>query len=488
MNQLRLPLTVLAACNVIIGSALHAQGVSVVNAFPGLTFTQPILLTHPPDGTNRIFVEQQNGVIVEFPNDSAVASAKTFLTITEKLSSYSREGEEGLLGLAFDPQFKTNGYFYVNYTAPNPFRTVIERYRVNPGNPDSADPSSAFTILEIPQPPAPNHKGGNLAFGPDGYLYAGTGDGGGGNDTYQNAQNRQSLLGKFLRIDVKDTTATTHYKIPPDNPLVSDTTGLKKELWTWGMRNPWRWSFDPVTGVLWCGDVGQDNWEEVDIIRKGLNYGWPIMEGFVCNPAAPQCDTAGYTPPIAVFGHDVGNAIVGGYVYRGYRVPWLTGAYVYGDYGSGRIWMLRYENGVVVADSVLLDGIGEMSSFGTDQAGELYMVTYGASASIYRFAGPGPTTGVTSLPRQAYAFGLDQNYPNPFNPSTVIGYQIGATGWVSLRVFNVLGQEVATLVDGLRTPGTYRVTFDAAGYSSGVYYYRLQAGNLVRTRTLVLVK
>ena len=213
------------------------------------------------------------------------------------------------------------------------------------------------------------------------------------------------------------------------------------------------------------------------------------MEGFVCNPIAPVCDSAGYTPPVEVFGHDVGNAIVGGYVYRGYRLPWLTGAYVYGDYGSGTIWMLRYENGIVVTDSVLMYGsFGEMSAFGTDQLSELYIVSYGASSSIYRFAGPGPTSGVTAPPRQAFAFGLDQNYPNPFNPSTVIGYQIGVTEQVSLKVFDVLGQEVATLVDGIRSPGSYRVTFEAGRYSSGVYYYRLQAGNFVKTRELVLVR
>jgi len=346
----------LVAICALISPALHAQSVTVIEAFPNLTFTQPILLTHPPDGTNRIFVVQQDGHILVFPNDSAVTTAKPFLTITSKLSDYTIGGEEGLLGLAFHPQFQTNGYFYINYTAPNPLRTVIERYRVQAQNPDAADTGSAFTILEIDQPPAPNHKGGNLAFGADGYLYAGTGDGGGANDTYQNSQNKASLLGKFLRIDVNDTTATTHYKIPPDNPLVGNTSGWKEELWVWGMRNPWRWSFDPPTGVLWCGDVGQDTWEEVDIIKKGLNYGWPIMEGFVCNPIAPVCDTTGYTLPIAVFGHDVGNAIVGGYIYRGYRAPWLTGAYLYGDYGSGKVWMLRYENGSVTADSLLVSG------------------------------------------------------------------------------------------------------------------------------------
>ena len=483
------PILLLVAICTQMTPALHAQSVSVIEAFPNLTFTQPILLTHPPDVSDRIFVVQQDGHIFVFPNDSAVTTAKPFLTITSKLSDYTIGGEEGLLGLAFHPQFKTNGYFYINYTAPNPLRTVIERYRVQSQNPDAADTASAYTILEIDQPPAPNHKGGNLAFGPDGYLYAGTGDGGGANDTYQNSQNKASLLGKFLRIDVNDTTATTHYKIPPDNPLVGNTSGWKEELWVWGMRNPWRWSFDPATGILWCGDVGQDTWEEVDIIKKGLNYGWPIMEGLVCNPIAPVCDTTGLTLPIAVFGHDVGNAIVGGYVYRGYRAPWLTGAYIYGDYGSGKIWMLRYDNGSVTADSLLVSGgLGAISSFGTDQLNELYIVGYGSSSSIYRFAGPGPTTAVKPGPSQAQTFRLDQNYPNPFNPSTQIGYQVPRTGRVLLKVYDILGQQVSTLVDRVQSAGSYQVSFDGAQRASGVYIYRITTASGSITRTMVLTR
>jgi len=488
MTHSRISLPAFFALSLIAGTAAYSQGVSLVKAFPALTFTQPILLTHPPDGSDRIFVVQQNGVVRVFPNDSSVSSAKTFLTITGKLSGYSINGEQGLLGLAFHPHYSTNGYFYIDYTAPNPLRTVIARYRVQQGNPDAADTSSAYIVLEITQPAATNHKGGNLAFGPDGYLYIGTGDGGGANDQFQNSQNRKSLLGKMLRINVDDTTATTHYAIPSDNPLAKDTTGLKKELWTWGMRNPWRWSFDPPTGVLWCGDVGQDHWEEIDIIHGGLNYGWPVMEGFACNPIAPVCDSTGFTPPIAVYDHSQGNAIVGGYVYRGSRVPWLTGAYVYGDYGTGRIWMLRYANNVVTVDSLLSGGPGgSVSSFGTDAENELYIVAYSASGSIYRFksqVAAGISAGA-ELPRR---FDLLQNYPNPFNPSTVITYQVPAAGRVTLKVFNLLGQEVATLVDGVQTQGLHDVKFDAAGLSSGVYIYRITTGSGSLARGMIVAR
>jgi len=467
-------------------SSAHALGVTLVNAFPGLTFFQPVLLTHPPDSTNRIFVVQQNGVILVFPNDSSVTSAKTFLTITGKLSAYNTE--EGLLGLAFHPQFSSNGYFYINYTAPNPLRTVIARYKVQQGNPNAADTTSAFIILEILQPPATNHKGGNLAFGPDGYLYAGTGDGGGANDQYHNAQDRTSLLGKMLRINVNDTTATTHYTIPPGNPLANDNTGLRKELWTWGMRNPWRWSFDQQTGVLWCGDVGQDTWEEIDIIQGGKNYGWPIMEGFACNPVAPSCDSTGFTPPIWMYGHDVGNAIVGGYVYRGSRVPWLSGAYIYGDDGSGRIWMLRYSNGAVTVDSLISPGTGShMSSFGVDQNNELYMVMYSSAGSIYQFKRQS-TAAVTSPESIIKRFDLHQNYPNPFNPSTVITYEIPSAGHVVLKVFNLLGQAVATLVDGYQSPGSHEARFDAAGFSSGMYIYRITTGTGSLAKGMIIAR
>ena len=488
MTLARYFVAALCATLLLGGASAFSQGVSLVNAFPNLTFTQPILLTHPPDGTNRIFVVEQTGVVLVFPNDSSVTSAQTFLTVTSLLSHYGIEGEEGLLGLAFDPQFSKNGYFYIDYTAPNPFSTMIVRYKVQQGNPNVADSTSAFPILQILQPPESNHKGGNLAFGPDGYLYAGTGDGGGENDTYQNAQNRKVLLGKILRINVNDTTATTHYTIPPDNPLVADTTGLKKELWTWGMRNPWRWSFDPQTGVLWCGDVGQSTWEEIDIIKGGLNYGWPIMEGFACNPIAPICDSTGFTPPIAVYGHDVGNAIVGGYVYRGSRAPWLYGAYIYGDYGSGRLWMLRYANGTVTVDSMIFGGAGsEMSSFGVDQQNELYIVSYSASASIFKFKTQ-LTQSISPGETSPGELALLQNYPNPFNPSTVISYRLPAAGRVTLNVFNLLGQQVATLVDAIQTPGSHQERFDATGLSSGMYIYRLTTTSGSLARGMVVVR
>ena len=483
MNRTVHRLVALALVSILTAPAGTAQSVALVRAFPRLTFNTPVFLTHAGDGTNRVFVVQQDGNILVFPNDSAVASGSTFLHITSKLSAVS--GEQGLLGLAFHPQYKTNGYFYVNYTAPNPLRTVVARYRVLPDNPDRADSSSGFSIIEIGQP-FTNHNGGMIAFGPDGYLYIGMGDGGSANDPDTNGQHRTTLLGKILRIDVNDTTAARHYRIPPDNPYAGNSLGWKEEIWALGLRNPWRWSFDPPTGTLWAGDVGQDTREEVDIIRKGGNYGWNIMEGTICRPPAATCDTTGLILPVKDYTHALGIAITGGYVYRGYRRPSLAGAYIYADYGSGRIWMLRYANGTITADSLLMQAPFAISSFGTDQQGELYIVSYSSQASIYRFAGSAPASIDQSAALPA-GVALDQNYPNPFNPATSIGYRLPASARVALRVFDLLGREVATLVDGVQPAGYRTASFSGAGLASGVYIYRLTTpyGSQVKSMTLV---
>lgn len=367
-------------------AAGDARAQQLVNAYPNLTFTKPIYLTSCGDTTDRVFVAQQNGMVKLFANDSLVTSAKTFLDISNKLSSSS--GEEGLLGLAFHPDYSKNGYLFVNYTAPAPLRTVVSRYRVHASDPDRADSLSEYKIIEILQPFA-NHNGGMLAFGPDGYLYIGVGDGGSAGDPQNNAQNRTTLLGKILRIDVNDTTATTHYVIPPDNPYANDPGSLRKEIWAYGLRNPWRFSFDSATGTLWAGDVGQNTVEEIDVIEKGKNYGWRIMEGTHCYNPPTGCDTTGLTLPVKEYLHTEGQSITGGYVYRGYRRPELADAYVCGDYVARKIWVLRYESGHVTVDSLLTTMPNFVSSFGTDRYQELYILTYSSTVNtgIYRFAG-----------------------------------------------------------------------------------------------------
>jgi glucose/arabinose dehydrogenase len=477
----------LFVATLLVVNDAQTQAVQLVNAFPNLTFNRPIHITHADDGTNRLFAIQQNGHVIVFANDSATSISTTFLDIEEKISSVG--DEEGLLGLAFHPNYTTNGYFYVNYTAPSPLRTVIARYSVSPTDPDKADSLSEYKILEILQPEV-NHNGGTVAFGPDSFLYIGMGDGGPGLDPENRAQDRTQLLGKFLRINVNDTTATTRYTIPPDNPFVGNPNGYKEEIWAWGFRNPWKFSFDHITGQLWTGDVGQSDREEVDLVERGGNYGWVLMEGSICNPWFSTCDTAGLMLilPVKDYGRSLGTTVIGGHVYRGYRRPELNGAYMYGDFSSGRIWMLRYENGQLTADSLLIQTPYLICSFGVDQDKELYVGTYSHTSGIYRFAGPPRTTEVSTNNNLPLVSRLEQNYPNPFNPSTTIRYQLPVASHVSLKVFDVLGREVVTLVKGPQTAGVKNVMFDGSNRASGVYVYRLTVGSFVETRRMLLLK
>jgi glucose/arabinose dehydrogenase len=462
----------------------RSQPIELVKAFPALTFSSPVFLTTAGDGTHRLFVVEQTGRIRVFLNDSSASQAPVFLDVAKKLSSGG--GEEGLLGLAFDPGFSTNGFFYVNYTAPNPLRTVIARYHASASTPDKADSSSAFVILEIAQPFS-NHNGGMIAFGPDGYLYVGMGDGGSADDPGNRAQDLTQMLGKMLRIDVRDTTATRHYRIPPDNPYAGNGAGQREEIWAYGLRNPWRWSFDRPTGGLWCGDVGQGAREEIDRIVRGGNYGWKIMEGMICRPGGGSCDTTGLIKPLVDYGHDLGIAVTGGYVYHGYRRPDLRGSYLYADYGSGRLWALRMNGSEVSSDSLLIQAPFMVSSFGQDEDEEVYVVQYGGTGSIYRFAGTGKPAAVnvppTELPGRVE---LLQNFPNPFNPSTVIRCGVAAPADVSLAVFDDIGRKVAVVFEGRMDPGWRDFTVDGSGLSSGIYFCRLMVGGTTRAIRMVL--
>ena len=346
-------------------------------AFPNLTFNQPDGIFPDPANANRLFVMEQGGVIKVFDNTKNVSHSTVFLDISDRVL-YG--GEQGLLGLAFHPSFGSNGYFYMDYVADNPRRTVIARYSVMANNPNVADKNSEQVVMEINQPFS-NHKGGQLAFGSDGYLYIGMGDGGSGGDPLGNGQNRSTLLGKILRVDVDSSSDGRNYGIPNDNPFVANGLGYREEIYAYGFRNPWRFSFDSVTGQLWVGDVGQNLIEEIDLVEKGKNYGWNIMEGELCYSPATDCDKTGLELPIWNYTHDVGNAIIGGYIYRGSTLPSLAGAYVYGDYGSGRIWVLRYD-GTTVVNMLLADTGLNIASFGLDQQSELYFTAY--NGKIYR--------------------------------------------------------------------------------------------------------
>lgn len=473
-----------AGCVLLLAPLVYAQ-YELEIAFPNLTFARPVDLQHAGDGSNRIFIVEQAGVIRVFANTSSVATADTFLNIQNRVNDSGNE--EGLLGLAFHPNFATNGYFYVNYTASNPRRTVVARYRVS-ANPNRADANSEFVLLTVNQP-YENHNGGQLAFGPDGYLYIGMGDGGSGGDPQNNGQDRRGLLGDMLRIDVDNPAGGLNYGIPPDNPFVGNTSGYREEIYAYGFRNPWRFSFDFVTGWLWVGDVGQGSREEVDIVEKGLNYGWRIMEGKICYSPSSGCNQTGLALPIWDYGRSSGASITGGYVYRGSRVAPLAGAYVYGDYVSGRIWALRYDGVNAPQNEQLLDTNFNIAAFGVDQNQELYICCF--DGRIRRFKAVASEVTASPVPE---TIALAQNYPNPFNPATTISYKLSQPDMVSLEIYNLQGQLVNRLVHAVQAAGEHVATWrgvNEAGMAqpSGVYFYRLQVGeSFVETKRMAFVK
>lgn len=338
-------------------------------------FSQPVAITHAGDGSGRLFIVEQGGTVRIVRN--GVVAPTPFLNITSQVTPGG--GEQGLLGLAFPPGFTARGTFYVNYTNRTAVgNTVIARFGLGPSA-DLADSASRLELLTIEQPFA-NHNGGQLAFGPDSLLYIGTGDGGSGGDPLGNGQSLTTLLGKLLRIDVLGATAP--YAIPAGNPFAN-------EVWAYGLRNPWRFSFDRLTGDLYLADVGQDRVEEVNFqpagSGAGANYGWNVMEGSSCftNPA---CSSASLTLPVAEYLHGSGDcAVTGGYVYRG-SIPSLRGVYLYGDFCSGRIWGLN-RSGSTWENRLLLDSPFQISTFGEDEAGELYLADY-AGGDIYRITVP----------------------------------------------------------------------------------------------------
>ncbi len=331
----------------------------------------PVALTHAGDGSQRLFWLMKDGLIQVWHTDGdAVLSARLFLVIRDQVNS--SHFESGLLSMAFHADYADNGRFFVYYTHGEVVSRISE-FRVSNANPDSADASSERILLDIDQP-SPSHFGGQLAFGSDGYLYVALGDGHGTDEDGVNlAQNPAFLQGSILRIDVDTRMGELPYGIPNDNPLVGNDRGWREEIWAWGLRNPWRFSFDPA-GELWAGDVGQHFWEEVNVVEKGRNYGWPIIEGNACNPPRTDCDAAGFAPPVFSYPHRGAAAMIGGFVYRGTRLPSLQGAYIYGDYVDGRIWALRRQAGHV-ENHLLAVSPSFITSFGEDESGEIYVLT-----------------------------------------------------------------------------------------------------------------
>lgn len=360
---------VLALAAALLAPNAAAQGFAFEPAFAQLSFENPLFLTGAPDAGERLYVATQAGRIHVFPKQPEPQAAAVFLDLRSRVTQ--RGGEEGLLGLAFHPEFAKNRWFYLYYTpARRPRRAVVSRFTAT--SLDAADPASERELLTIAQPYS-NHNGGMLAFGPDGALYVAVGDGGSRGDPRDNGQRLDTLLGKILRVSDEG-------KPLPGNPFL-DRPGARGEIWAYGLRNPWRFSFDRASGRLWAADVGQDDREEVDLIVKGGNYGWRVYEGTAPYSKSGVAPASPYLPPVTTYDHDAGCSITGGYVYRGAAVPALRGQYLYADFCSGTVWALDAA-GEGPRQGRVIGHVPDPSSFGEDAQGELYLTSF--KGRIYR--------------------------------------------------------------------------------------------------------
>lgn len=413
--------------------------VRVERAYPNLSFTAPLAVVQAPGDRSRRFVATHGGEIFVFDDTDAVTGKRLFLDLTDVTKAYD---EEGLVSLAFDPQYAQNGYFYVQYIAnigfPTPGDSVIARFHADPVT-ALADRGSEVRLLQFVQAPGTGHKAGHLVFGPDGLLYVVVGYGDDAGDPRNNAQNLGSLLGKILRI-------TPTGGIPADNPFVG-TAGARGEIWAYGLRNPFRMAFDAVTGRLWAADVGQYNWEEIDVITRGGNYGWRVYEGTRIYTAGDPVP-ANAIPPIFEYDHQQGCAVIGGMVYRGQRLAALQGRYLYTDYCSGTLWALTQDNGRFVSNAQVGQIPGSPTSFGADSEGELYVTSF--DGNIYRLV-PNTGGGSGAFPQRLSETGLFTDTAQLTPAPGLIEYEVNAPLW----------SDGARKRRWLALPGLSRIGFDA---------------------------
>jgi uncharacterized repeat protein (TIGR03806 family) len=403
--------------------------------FQTAALSQPLAMLQAPGDSSRWFVVQKTGAVRVFPNTTS-PTASDFISLTVNSAS-----EGGLLGMAFDPSFPTNGFVFLSFTEGSPMVSVVARFTVRPGG-ATLDPASRLDIIRVNQPSYLNHKGGNIAFGPDGFLYLGLGDGGSGGDPQGHAQNTNDLLGDFVRIDVRSSTPAEPYRIPSgvlgnpfqNNPTCPATGGTQScpEIYAWGFRNPWRWSFDTSTGDLWVGDVGQNELEEIDRVERGGNYGWNCREGLNAYsplPATCPATSQGFIDPVHDYGRAQGASVTGGYVYRGTAIPALVGNYLFADFVSGRIWRLVAGAGGAFAREELLDFTNDrLASFGQGNDGELYVVDLGGGA-LHKIVPGGGAPPSPPVPTLLSATGC-VNPQSPSQPASgLIPYEPAAPFW-----------------------------------------------------------
>jgi len=487
MTRLFQTLALVALACAALAPAAGAQTVVLTPFVSGLA--TPVGMEPVPDDATRLVVVQQGGQLRVIENGGLLTTPA--LNVSSLISTGS---ERGLLGLAFHPAWPDSAYIYLNYTRSGNGATVIARYTRSSAAPLTFNPASARILLTVAQPFS-NHNGGQTSFGPDGYLYVAFGDGGSGGDPNGSGQNLNDILGSIIRIDVDgggqapDCGGTgALYTIPADNPFNS-TASACNEIYTYGMRNPWRFSFDRANGRLWVADVGQGAYEEVDTLVAGGNYGWNTMEGFHCYNAT-TCNQTGLRLPVYEYARAQGFSVTGGYVYRGTRIPDLVGKYVFGDLG-GPIRALNLASGTPVVTA--LGTVGQaancqfgycLSSFGQDVAGELYAVTLGGT--IYRID-PFPVAAEAAPETAGLAFTLEG--ASPARDRAAFTFTAPTAGPARLVLLDALGREVARAFDGTVAAGApTRATLDVSGLAPGVYLAHLTTADGARTLRLTVTR
>ncbi len=467
--------------------------VLLADPFPNLTFAPLTDLQVDPDG--RIFVLEKEGRVLSFENDSTTTAVVVALDLRDQVDA--DEFEQGLLGMAFDPDYATNGFVYLDYTTPDPDRTRISRFTRSAGDPLLLDPASETVLLEVAQPYA-GHNAGAIAFGPpegpagERYLYVTLGDGGSGNDPQNNGQRPETLLGSILRLDVGGDEGAPldcalpggAATVPPDNPFVDGAGGACDEIYAYGFRNPWRMTLDAPTGQFWIGDVGQFAWEEVDLLEAGGNFGWRPYEGTHC--VLGPCNPVGKVFPVWEYGHgEDGCSVIGGYVYRGAAIPELDGQYLFSDWCNGTIRALRRNGDTVTVDSLTTASPYSLYSFGQDLEGELYVVNHGDR--IAKLVRRSTVSAEAPAPAPAALARLQLTGANPVRGRTT--FRMEGDGPARLVVYDALGREVAVLFEGALRPAVpATVTFDARGLPAGAYFARLDTEAGTRTLPLTVVR
>lgn len=464
----------------------YAQEVEITytRVFPNVAFDMPMGLTFAPEDPHLLYVPELRGTVRAFENDNDTARSWVFLDAREDVSPGSGTGE--FYDIAFHPDYQSNGYCYVYYFAASPRTINLVRYTRDPTERHVVDPNSKLVILSVPHPGPQNHSGGSISFGPDGYLYLPIGDGGSWGDELGYGQDRTNLFGAVIRIDVDNPSGGLNYGIPPDNPYVGNSDGWREEIWAYGFRNPFRSSFDRQSGALWVGDVGEEAWEEINIVERGGNYGWSALEGPECFNL-PDCDPSQFSAPVYAYPHQKGvpNSVTGGTVYWGNGIPELRGRYVFGDF-TGRLWAMDFsdiDNPIVTT----LDDTTPVVTIGVGPLGELYVpkLFNGQIVRIDRL--PDTAEEEISAPIE-FDLSIDA-LPNPSSSRTTIRLQVGQATFVRTSLFDMLGREIKLVFEGeLAAGATRQVAIDTSDLAAGVYVVRGVSDGRTQSSILTIVK